>query len=142
MEEQATTMLEKTLDRRRFTLATAMAMLAGVAITITEACGGSSSSPTSSTGGSGSSSSGSGTGSSGSSDKVGSISANHGHTAVITAAQLSAGGDLTLNIQGTATHNHTVALTAAELTSIAGGTKVAHESSSDFGHSHTVTFNA
>ena len=135
MEEQQATWIDKTLDRRRFTLATAMAMLAGVTITITESCGGSSySSPSSPSG------TGGGTGSS-ATDKVGTISNNHGHSAVITAAQLSAGGDLTLNIQGTATHNHTVALTAANLTAIAGGTKVAQESSTTNSHSHTVTFN-
>ncbi len=141
MEEQATTLAtlaDKTLDRRRFTLATAMAMLAGVAITITEACGSSYSSPTSATGSTGGSGSTGYTGG----DKTGTISNNHGHSAVITAAQLNAGGDLTLNIQGTATHNHTVALSAAQLVSIAGGTKVAQQSSTDFGHSHTVTFNA
>ncbi len=139
MEEQNTigTALDKTLDRRKFTLATAMAMLAGVAITITEACGSSYNSPTSSggTGGTGGST-GTATG-----DKTGTISNNHGHVAVITAAQLNAGGDLVLNIQGTATHNHTVSLTGADLSSIAAGTKVAHDSSTDFGHSHTVTFN-
>ncbi len=137
MEEQATTLMEKTLDRRRFTLATAMAMLAGVAITITESCGSSNNSPTSTTGGT------SGSGSTGytGGDKTGAISNNPGHTAVITAAQINAGGALTLNIQGTATHNHTLAITIAQLTSIAGGTKVAQDSSTDFGHSHTVTFN-
>ena len=37
---------EKTLDRREFTLAAAMAVLSGVAITISSACGGGGSSPT------------------------------------------------------------------------------------------------
>jgi hypothetical protein len=36
------------------------------------------------------------------------ISANHGHSAVITGAQLTAGGAVELNIRGTATHAHTV----------------------------------
>ncbi len=130
---QAQRALDRTLDRRKFTLATAMAMLAGVAITITEACGSSYSSPTSGTGGTGS-----GTGSG---DKVGTISNNHGHSAVITAAQLTAGGDLLLNIQGTATHNHTVSLSGNDLADIAANKKVAHESSTTNGHSHTVTFN-
>ena len=140
MEEQATTVLEKTLDRRGFTLATAMAMLAGVAITITEACGGSSSSPTATptpvptpvptpTPGT-------------SGDKVGAISSNHGHSAVITAARLSQGGALDLDIRGTASHTHTVSLSASDLSDIAENKKVAHESSTDSGHSHTVTFNA
>ncbi|HXY41369.1 MAG TPA: hypothetical protein VEQ10_16965 [Vicinamibacteria bacterium] len=138
MEEQATLAAEKTLDRRRFTFATAMAMLAGVAITITEACGSSYSSPTSSNPtptpaptptpvASG--------------DKVGSISSNHGHSAIITAARLAQGGSLDLDIRGTATHTHTVSLSASDLSDIAENKKIAHESSVDSGHSHTVTFN-
>ena len=125
---------KKTLDRRQFTLATALAALSGVAITISAACGGSGySSPSSPSSG--------GTGASGATDKVGQISNNHGHSAVITAAQLTAGGALVLNIQGAATHNHTVSLAAAEISSIAANQRVAKESSVDNGHSHTVTFN-
>ncbi len=124
---------KKTLDRRQFTLATALAALSGVAITISAACGGSGySSPSSPSGG---------TGATGATDKVGQISNNHGHSAVITAAQLTAGGALVLNIQGAATHNHTVSLSAAEIASIAANQRVAKESSVDNGHSHTVTFN-
>ncbi|MGE5127441.1 MAG: hypothetical protein ACM3PV_14205 [Betaproteobacteria bacterium] len=125
---------KKTLDRRQFTLAAALAALSGVAITIS-ACGGSSSSPSSPTGSTG------GTGSSGSTDKVGQISNNHGHSAVITGAQLTAGGALELNIQGAATHPHTVSLTGAEIASIAANQRVAKDSSTNNGHSHTVTFN-
>jgi hypothetical protein len=124
----------KMLDRREFTLAAAMAVLSGVAITITGCGGGSSSSaspaaPTSSTP----------TPSGG--DKTGSISANHGHSAVITAAQLTAAGGITLNIAGTAGHNHSVTLAASEISAIAGNQRVSKESSSDNSHSHTVTFN-
>jgi hypothetical protein len=126
---------KKTLDRRQFTLATALAALSGVAITIS-ACGGSSySAPTNPTGSTG------GTGSTGNTDKVGQISNNHGHSAVITGAQLTAGGALELNIQGAATHAHTVSLSAAEISSIAANSRVAKDSSTDQGHSHTVTFN-
>ncbi len=38
-------------------------------------------------------------------------------------------------------HTHTATLTAAEVTQIAGTTRLSKESSSDAGHSHTVTFN-
>lgn len=128
--------LNKTMDRRQFTtLAAALAALAGVTITI--GCG-SGSSPTSSSAGTGGTG---GTGSTTSADKVGTISANHGHSAVITAARLAAGGDLSLDIQGQATHPHTVALSAAELSSVAAGQRVSKESSTDSAHSHTVTFN-
>ena len=68
-----------------------------------------------------------------------SISENHGHTAIITVNQLSE-GMLTIDIQGGSTHPHTVALSMANLQAIAAGTRVSAESSSDAGHSHTVTF--
>jgi hypothetical protein len=117
-------------------VATALAMLSGVAITITEsACGGSSSptmpsTPTPPPGGGG-----------GGGDKVASISANHGHSGTISAAQLASPTDINLGIRGDADHPHTVTLSAAEVTSIAAGTRVSKESSTDASHSHTVTFN-
>jgi hypothetical protein len=122
------------LTRRDFTLAAAMAVLSGVAITVS-GCGGSSSaspaapSPT----GSGSPSTGG--------DKTGSISSNHGHSAVIASAQLGASGGISLNIQGTASHPHTVALSGADLSAIANNQRVSKESSDDASHTHTVTFN-
>jgi hypothetical protein len=117
----------KTLDRRQFTLAAALAALSGVAITISSACGSSSSSPTGATGGG--------------SDKVGVISNNHGRSAVITGAQLTAGGALHLDIQGTATHPHSVDLSAAEIGMIAGNQQVTKVSTNNNGHTHNVTFN-
>jgi hypothetical protein len=120
--------LETTIDRRKFTLASAMAILSGVVITITESCGGSSpSSPTPTPSPTG--------------DKVGVISSNHGHSAVITAARLSQGGDFNLDIQGSATHTHKVDLSADDMTAIAANRKVSKESTTESGHSHTVTFN-
>jgi hypothetical protein len=131
---------DKGLSRREFTVASALAMLSGVAITISAACGGGSSpsspspnptpnptpapTPTPTTG-----------------DKVGSVSNNHGHVAVITGARLTEGGALSLDIRGTATHTHTVELTAADMTAIAGNQRVAKDSTTDSAHSHTVTFN-
>ncbi len=123
----------KMFDRRQFTVASALAMLSGVVITMS-GCGSSSSpaspstpTPTPNPGSPG--------------DKVGTVGSNHGHTAVITGAQLTAGGSLALNIQGSSDHPHTVDLTAAQLTSIAANQRVSTQSSSDAGHSHTVTFN-
>jgi hypothetical protein len=138
MQEEKS-VLETTIDRRQFTLASAMALLSGVAITITEtACGGSSYSPSSPTttptpnptptpsaGG----------------DKVGTISSNHNHSAVVTAAKITAGAAYSLDIQGSASHPHTVELTVADLTAIAANQRVSKESSTDSAHSHTVTFN-
>jgi hypothetical protein len=128
----------KDLSRREFSVAAALAALSGVAITISSAaCGGGSSSspspvptptpaptPTPSAG-----------------DKTGTISSNHGHTAVITGAQLTAAADLVLDIRGSSDHPHSVTLSGAEVASIAGGQRVSKESSSDAAHSHTVTFN-
>jgi hypothetical protein len=131
MEEQ------KTIGRREFSVATALAMLSGVAIVISEtACGGSSYSPSSPT-----PTPTPNPTPTPSADKVGSISSNHGHSAVITGAQLAAGGTLSLSIQGTATHPHTVDLSADDLTAIAANQRVSKESSEDNSHTHTVTFN-
>jgi hypothetical protein len=121
------------LTRRDFTLAAAMAILSGVAISVS-GCGGSNSS---SSPASPSPASSTPTGS----DKTGTISSNHGHSAVIASAQLGASGGITLNIQGSAGHPHTVALTGADLSAIANNQRVAKESSNDASHTHTVTFN-
>jgi hypothetical protein len=69
------------------------------------------------------------------------VSANHGHSAVITGAQLTASGTLALNIQGAATHAHTVDLTASDVSAIAGNQRMSKTSSTGDGHAHTVTFN-
>ena len=126
-------MIGEPLTRRDFTLAAAMAILSGVAISVS-GCGGSnsSSSPASPSPASSTPTA---------SDKTGSISSNHGHSAVITSAQLGASGGITLNIQGSAGHPHTVALTGADLSAISGNQRVGKESSNDSSHTHTVTFN-
>jgi hypothetical protein len=120
--------LQSELDRRQFTLKTVLAVLSGVTISIS-GCGGSDS-PTSPGGGGG-----------GAGGATGSISANHGHTATITAAQLSAGTDIVLDISGSAGHPHTVALLGAEVMSIANRQRVSKSSSTNDAHNHTVTFN-
>jgi hypothetical protein len=132
MEEQNTSeeATQAGLDRREFALRSIMAMLSGVAITISGCGGGGGGSPTqpnpqpSSSG-----------------DKIGTVADNHGHTARITAAELSAGGAVTLMLRGTADHPHTLQLTAAEVASIAAGMRVGKGSSEDAFHTHAVTFN-
>jgi hypothetical protein len=117
------------LTRREFTVEWVLAVLAGATITIT-GCGGdddSSNPGTSPTPQGG--------------DKVGAISANHGHTAIVTAAQLASPTSVTINMRAQATHDHTLTLTAAEVTSIAANSRVEKVSSTDDGHNHTVTFN-
>lgn len=121
------------LGRREFTVASAMAILSGVAITIS-GCGNSysstpsSPSPTPSPNPSGQ-------------DRVGTISANHGHQAVITNAQLTAGGEIDLDITGSADHSHTVRLTANDLDQIEAGQRVSKDTTTNSGHAHIVTFN-
>lgn len=117
------------LDRREFTLQAVLLALSGVSITISACGGGGSSSPTSAPP------------PAGSGDKVGVISANHGHTAILRAAELAAGNAVNLDISGTAGHAHRVQLSSTEITQIAGGTRVTKVSSTDDGHSHDVTFN-
>ncbi len=120
-------MNSKVVTRREFSVQAALVMLGGAVLTIS-GCGGGSSSPSSpSTPGSG--------------DRTGSISANHGHTATVTAAQLNAGNGLTLDIRGSSSHPHTVTLSGSEVSSIRNGSRVSKESSNDDAHTHTVTFN-
>jgi hypothetical protein len=115
------------LDRREFTVQAILALLSGVTIAMS-GCGDDDgpNAPSPTPGGS---------------NISGSISANHGHSAVITGAQLGAGNIVTLDIRGTANHPHTVGLTAGEVQQIAARQRVAKESSTDDGHRHTVTFN-
>lgn len=114
------------LDRREFTRLSLLGMLSGVAITIS-GCGGGSGGP--------------GSPSTPTDGKAGTISVNHGHTAVISSAQLAAGGQLSLGIRGNSDHPHTVDLSAAEIVSIRDGNRVSKVSSDDQFHTHTVTFN-
>jgi hypothetical protein len=115
----------KVLGRREFTLEAALAVLSGVAITVS-GCGSTApASPSQPPQG----------------DVAGTISQNHGHSAVITRAQLNAGGELLLDIQGNADHSHTVPLGAGHLTAIANGERVIVSSNAVELHSHTVTFN-
>jgi hypothetical protein len=115
----------ETLDRREFTVAAALLVLGGVTITVS-GCGGGGDGPGSP---------------SNPGDRAGTISANHGHTAVITAAQLTAGGAVALDIRGDSDHPHTVSLSSADVAAIAANRRVSRESSNDDGHTHTVTFN-
>lgn len=112
--------------RREFTLEAALALLGTVTIVVAESCGGGSSPAAPSPAGPG--------------DLSGTISANHGHTAIIREAQLSAGNAFTLDIRGVATHPHNVNLTQADLTALQNKQPVVKQSTSNDAHTHTVTF--
>jgi hypothetical protein len=113
-----------TLTRREFTVRSAMLALSGVAITISSGCSGGTTEPTYT-------------------DAVGTVASNHGHSAVVTAAQLSTADAIALQIQGSSSHTHTVELTSADLRAIRRGERVSKESglSPSGSHGHTVTFN-
>jgi hypothetical protein len=110
------------ISRRDFTLQSAMALLAGVTITVS-GCG--SKSPTTPTP---------------VSDVTGTISANHGHTATIASAQITAANAISLDIRGTASHPHTVDITQAELRTLQNRQPVTKDSTNNNNHMHTVTF--
>jgi hypothetical protein len=116
-------MSETRINRREFTIASALAALSGVLVTV--GCG--SDSPSSNT--------------PPATEVAGTISGNHGHVATVTAAQITAGGMIVLNIQGSSPHDHTVELTAAELVSVRDRRQVVKTSSSTASHTHAVTFN-
>lgn len=128
----------RNLDRREFGREAALALLGGAVVTVYGCSGG---------GGGGYSSPVSpatpppGTTVSGASDATGAISSNHGHVAVITAAQLTAGNGLRLDIRGQADHGHSVELTAAQVAQVRGGTRVSLDSTDAEGHRHAVVFN-
>lgn len=120
------------MGRREFTLEACLAILSGVAITITgSGCGSSNSSP----------SGPSNVPPTASGDKVGDISNNHGHTATITAAQLSAGNAVTIQLTLGSGHTHSLSLGADQIVAIAANQRVSGQSTTNSGHNHTVTFN-
>jgi len=120
------------LNRREFTNTTLMALLGGVSVTVM-GCGGSDDNPAAPS-------------PPAPGDRAGVVQANHGHSAVITSAQLNTGAGVTLTITGGANHPHTVVLTMAEVGQIATGQRVTKTTSTNTSptvgnHSHTVIFN-
>lgn len=117
------------LTRREFTVEWVLAVLAGATITIT-GCGGDDNNsngvtnPTPQT-----------------SDKAGVISANHGHTVTVTAAQITSGNAVTATLTTGNGHTHTISLTAAQIVAIGQNQRVSGTSSTEAGHNHDVTFN-
>jgi hypothetical protein len=121
----------KSVTRRKFTLEAALAILAGCVITIADACGGKDDTPTNP--------------SPAPTDIAGTISANHGHTATVKAADITATNAIVLDIQGTAVHHHTLSLSQADMQTLKNRQPVSRDSSSDVSassglHLHTVTF--
>ena len=115
---------EHLLTRREFTLEWALAVLSAATITIS--CSGDD---------------GPGTGPTNSGDRSGVVSANHGHVAIVTAAQITSANTVAVDIRGNATHPHLIELTSSQLTTVGSGGRVSVVSSMDDAHNHTVTFN-
>jgi len=115
-----------TLTRRQFTAEAVLALLMGCVITVSHACG-DDDSPTNP--------------GSTPADINGVISANHGHTATVLAAQIvAATAIVSFDIRGTATHPHTISISQAEMQTLANRQPVTVTSTTDSGHDHTVTF--
>ena len=128
MSDRADTLvLRHSLTRREFTLEAALAILAGCVITIADTSCGSSTSPTPAA-------------TAPPADVNGVIAANHGHSGVVTGAQITAGLAVSLDIRGTATHTHTVTISQADLTTLKNKQAVSTTSTTDSSHSHAVTF--
>ncbi|MGH9159853.1 MAG: hypothetical protein ACRD2X_07690 [Vicinamibacteraceae bacterium] len=121
-------LVDSLLDRREFNAKTVLALLSGVTITVSGCDGDDSPTSPSPPGGGGG-------------GVTGTVSANHGHRAAISAAEITAGNEVALDIRGDADHPHTVELSAAEVMQAAEGERVSKSSTTDAGHAHTVTFN-
>src|SRR5687767_12357137 len=111
-------------DRRQFSVGAALALLGGLFVVI--GCGGGSNKQA------GPSPSPAPVPPQGTGDILGVVGANHPmpHVAVITAAQLSAGAAVVLDISN-GLHTHSVTLTSAQMAQIAAGARVSVTSSTD-----------
>lgn len=67
------------------------------------------------------------------------ISANHGHTLEVSAADLEARTEKTYDIQGSSSHPHLLTVTAADFEILQSGGSVTKTSTTDAGHAHDVT---
>ena len=132
------TTLPVDLERRRISALAALTLLGAPTITIVGCGGGGGSSPaaapppTTTPPPAASCPSGS---------ACGQVSVDPQHRAEITAAQLTAGAALELDIRGSSTHNHTISLTADEVVAIRERRQVVKLSSTTLNHDHSVVFN-
>ncbi|WP_273566657.1 hypothetical protein [Maribacter halichondriae] len=68
-----------------------------------------------------------------------SIGGNHGHTLVVSKADVAAGAEKTYSIQGSSGHDHTVTLTAANFTTLMNNSAISVVSSNDDSHTHSIS---
>jgi hypothetical protein len=126
------------LERRHITALAALTLLGGATITIT-GCGGGGSSPAAAP--PPPAATPPPAASCPPDHACGQVSVDPLHRAEITAAQLSSGGALELDIRGSSSHSHTVSLTADEVVAIREKRRVEKVSSTALSHNHTVVFN-
>lgn len=112
------------LSRRAFIVKSLLAIFATATITMTGCDGGGDLGPSAPAGA-----------------REGVVSNNHGHRAIVEAAQLSSNSTVTIDMRFRATHNHELTLTPLELASISENGHVVKTSSTTESHNHTVTFN-
>ncbi len=124
----------RVLDRREFSRESLLLLLSGLTVTISGCSGGGSSpaAPTPATARQ--------PATTGIADVRGTVSGNHGHVALVTGAQISAAGAVTLAIRGAADHDHQLSLSAAEMARLRDGQSVAVRSAGSQDHDHLVTF--
>lgn len=69
------------------------------------------------------------------------IATNHGHSASVSGADITAGAAKSYDIMGSSSHTHSISLSAADMTTLAGGASVMVTSTSGGadGHTHAVT---
>jgi hypothetical protein len=67
------------------------------------------------------------------------ISANHGHTLVVSPADVAARVQKTYSIKGTSGHDHLVTITPAQFTTLGAGQAITVLSTNGAGHTHSVT---
>ena len=67
------------------------------------------------------------------------ISANHGHSLTVSAADVAAQKPKTYSIKGTSSHDHLVTITAAQFAQLGGAHAITVTSTNAAGHTHTVT---
>lgn len=135
----------KTITRHEFLRLTVTFVGAGVALgcsSSSSSSGGTNDAGNGNDAGGGDSASNADTGSSGScasnGAKNGTISANHGHSLTIAAADFATAAEHTYDIQGTASHTHQITLSVANFQTLLGGGTVTVTSTTNVGHSHAV----
>lgn len=125
------------LNRKEF-LQTALAMAGfGFAVSRVAACGGDTTPTPVSTGGAGTG--GGNANACADNAPTETIGSNHGHTLMVSQADVEAGTAKTYSIKGTSAHDHSVTVSAGDFTTLMAGNTVQGRSTTNSGHDHTIT---